>query len=438
MLLALLPSLLWCTASFTSYTYLGATLAERHGPDAVVALFLVYGLGGLAGSQAGGRLADRFGPTLPMVACLAVAVVNQSLLGLADVGVVTLGVALAVWSFTGWATFAPQQSRLLGIEPENGPLVIALNNSTIYLGSAFGAALGGVDGFDQDHAASECHDGIIALVGFLAPQGDAFETLQLAHGLLDTGARFVERFGKERGSILGIGPAWDDREDAALATGRAIGLRITTFVGQCGPWRDVGADVEGGVELCAVAHLAAGEVEGDWQAVKVCFERDFAREPAARTAEGLILLPPFAPAAETCARTTVLSNTCTKCAVLLVSARSWKNASNTPDRLSHLRCHSPRCRGRNLGQLRQNRFQTLFQLPYSLGSARQVRLWTVKKCIASRNLRSSWPGSPRRDCAASNTSSVMLQSFCVIPVSMARLHDTGRPLVRKNPIRESP
>ncbi|MDX8504787.1 hypothetical protein RFM40_05445 [Mesorhizobium sp. VK22E] len=57
---------------------------------------------------------------------------------------ITISTALIVWSFTGWATFAPQQSRLLSIEPENGPLVIALNNSTIYLGSALGAALGGL------------------------------------------------------------------------------------------------------------------------------------------------------------------------------------------------------------------------------------------------------------------------------------------------------
>ena len=142
-LLALLPSLLWCTSNFTFYTYLGAALAERHSPGAIVALFLVYGLGGLAGSQAGGRLADRFGPTLPIAACLTIGALNLAVLGLASANTVTLGLCLAVWSFFGWATFAPQQSRLLGIEPQDGPLVIALNNSTIYLGSAAGAAIGG-------------------------------------------------------------------------------------------------------------------------------------------------------------------------------------------------------------------------------------------------------------------------------------------------------
>jgi hypothetical protein len=102
-------------------------------------------------------------------------------------------------------------------------------------------------------------------------------------------------------------------------------------------------------------------MEGNGQAVKVCLEVDFRGEPAPRTAEGLIFLPPLAPAAETCARTTVLSKNCTTCAVLLVSARSCRNASNTPERLS-----------------RQNRFQMLFQLPNSAGSARQVMLCTVK------------------------------------------------------------
>jgi hypothetical protein len=84
-------------------------------------------------------------------------------------------------------------------------------------------------------------------------------------------------------------------------------------------------------------------------------------EAAARAAERLALLPPFAPAAETWARAVVLSNSWTRCAVWLHSASSWKNASNTPERLS-----------------RQNRFHTLFHLPNSLGSARQVMLCTVK------------------------------------------------------------
>jgi hypothetical protein len=75
--------------------------------------------------------------------------------------------------------------------------------------------------------------------------------------------------------------------------------------------------------------------------------------------------------------------------------------------------------GRIVGVIDEIAFQTLFQLPKSFGRARQVMLWTVKKCTASRNLRSSCPGSPRLDRAASNTSSTIVQSRSVIPVSMA-------------------
>lgn len=88
---------------------------------------------------------------------------------------------------------------------------------------------------------------------------------------------------------------------------------------------------------------------------------DFGRKTAARMAERLTMLPPFAPAAETWARIVVLSKSWTKCAVWLHSASNWKKASNTPERLS-----------------RQNRFHTLFHLPNSLGRARHVMLCTVK------------------------------------------------------------
>lgn len=143
-LLALLPSLLWNTANLTSYTYLGAMLAEHHDPQTVIVLFFVYGVGGLIGSQLGGRLLDRFGVTTPLAFCLAIAAINQALLGISAASTLTTACALAVWSITGWATFAPQQARLINLAPQNSALLIALNHSVIYIGFATGAAIGGV------------------------------------------------------------------------------------------------------------------------------------------------------------------------------------------------------------------------------------------------------------------------------------------------------
>jgi hypothetical protein len=90
---------------------------------------------------------------------------------------------------------------------------------------------------------------------------------------------------------------------------------------------DVGADVERRLELCAVTGLAAGQVEVERVAVEIGLGVDFGRETAARAAERLAMLPPFAPAAETWARAVVLSKNWTKCAVWLQSASNWKNAS---------------------------------------------------------------------------------------------------------------
>jgi hypothetical protein len=102
-------------------------------------------------------------------------------------------------------------------------------------------------------------------------------------------------------------------------------------------------------------------VERERPPIQINLEVDLGRETAARAAQRLTILPPLAPAAETCARTTVESNIWTKWAVWLMAARASKKASNTPAWLS-----------------RQKRFQTEFQFPNASGRARQVILWTQK------------------------------------------------------------
>ena len=180
------------------------------------------------------------------------------------------------------------------------------------------------------------------LCGLLASQRDAFEPLELADKLLDPRTPFVEDLWEAFRAVLCDLPHRDDRHDA-LGSGRtSIALGVVAFVRQRGPWRDVGAELEEQWKLWAVAGLAAGQVKGEWLTVEVGLEVDLGREATARTSERLALLPPFAPAAETWARTVVLSNICTRCAVGLRSANTWKNASKTPLRLS-----------------RENRFQTV-------------------------------------------------------------------------------
>jgi hypothetical protein len=119
--------------------------------------------------------------------------------------------------------------------------------------------------------------------------------------------------------------------------------------------------VQQGLEHRRVGLLAAGDLEGERMAVEIGLQVDLRGKPAPRPAEPVRLGPPFAPAAETWARTTVLSNICTPCAVRLHSASREKKASNTLAR--------PR---------REKRFHTLFHFPNRSGSARHVMLCTAK------------------------------------------------------------
>ena len=130
--------------------------------------------------------------------------------------------------------------------------------------------------------------------------------------MLDTGTTFVEDARKEAGLAACGASVRDHRADCAGTRSLPVAARVVAFVGQHGSRPDIRSDVEQCFELPAVARLATGQMECERLAVEVALEMDLGREPATRTAERLLRLPPLAPAAETCARTTVLSNICTR------------------------------------------------------------------------------------------------------------------------------
>jgi MFS transporter, DHA1 family, inner membrane transport protein len=48
-----------------------------------------------------------------------------------------------VWGVAGFSLAAPQQARLATLAPAQAPLLLSLNGSMIYLGTALGAAVSG-------------------------------------------------------------------------------------------------------------------------------------------------------------------------------------------------------------------------------------------------------------------------------------------------------
>jgi hypothetical protein len=150
------------------------------------------------------------------------------------------------------------------------------------------------------------------------------------HALLDTSAGFIERPGEELRFVFLIGLVRDGWGDAARSRRRAVRLAGVALVTDSGARLNIRADVEQHFEMRRVGSLAAGQIESDDVARGVRLGVDFRGEAAARPSERLRVLPPLAPAADTCACTIVESNIWIRCADELMDASVSKKASNTP------------------------------------------------------------------------------------------------------------
>jgi MFS transporter, DHA1 family, inner membrane transport protein len=142
LLAALTAKTLWATAVNSISLFIAVLFGPRFGADGVVLLFAALGLGGLAGSQLGGRLVDRFGTTRSICYCLAGMILELALLNLMASSFHGTAIALFTLSCFAWALFPALQGFLLQLEPDHSIVVLSLNNSTSYAGLGTGALLG--------------------------------------------------------------------------------------------------------------------------------------------------------------------------------------------------------------------------------------------------------------------------------------------------------
>jgi predicted MFS family arabinose efflux permease len=107
-------------------------------------LLLLFGLGCMAGNFIGGGLSDRYGPRRPTIFCLGTLICD-----LAAIQPTSSSMAAAAVTMTGWgvcmaALFTLQQRRAIAVNPERSNLILAVNNSALYLGASIGAGAGGL------------------------------------------------------------------------------------------------------------------------------------------------------------------------------------------------------------------------------------------------------------------------------------------------------
>src|SRR5579875_898198 len=161
-----------------------------------------------------------------------------------------------------------------------------------------------------------------------------------------------------------------------------------------------------------VVHLAPGQEQSVEPPELVAERVDFRGATAARAADGLVALPPFAPDAERCALTEVLST-------MARSGGSPQSAS-----AANNSCHSPRW------LQRLNRLNSVVRGPYASGTARQRRPSRNRCRMPLITRRSSTRGLPPKcgsnGAIAAHCVSFSQNSSAMIQAPLPSLNQTRR------------
>jgi predicted MFS family arabinose efflux permease len=138
-------TLLYFIAIFSVFAYVGPVLQALNPMNSaqLSATLAVFGLAGVGGTLMGGWATDRFGALRTMRVQLAVLVGMMCLLPLTRGNVPATMAVLVAWGIAGFGLMAPQQSRLASLSPAQAPLLLSLNGSMLYVGTALGAVISG-------------------------------------------------------------------------------------------------------------------------------------------------------------------------------------------------------------------------------------------------------------------------------------------------------
>lgn len=147
--LILTVSLLAAVSSLGLYTYIAPIMANDSfgGISNITPWLWVWGIGGVLGSFLIGPIADRVsGPKLVAIIMLMLTVSLAALPFSAGINAWLAMVPIAIWGAVGWALQVPQNNQLISAREGigGGNVAVALNESALYLGSAIGAAAGGL------------------------------------------------------------------------------------------------------------------------------------------------------------------------------------------------------------------------------------------------------------------------------------------------------
>lgn len=142
---ALLLTLLYFIAIFVVFSYIGPVLQALlpMSTERLSITLALFGVAGVVGTLVGGWANDRFGAHRTLTVQLAVLALMMALVPLTRGSYAALLATFLAWGIAGFGMMSPQQSRLATLAPAQAPILLSLNTSMLYFGTALGAAVGG-------------------------------------------------------------------------------------------------------------------------------------------------------------------------------------------------------------------------------------------------------------------------------------------------------
>ncbi len=138
-------TLVWFTASFGLFTYLGEFFHVSFALpiDRIALVFSAYGLVGVIATRLGARFIDAIGTKRAVM--FGISAFGLAALGLAwaRVSLPLAVLDLVVWASGIWFGFPAQQTIISELVPASRGAVMAFNNSALYFGAALGPAVAG-------------------------------------------------------------------------------------------------------------------------------------------------------------------------------------------------------------------------------------------------------------------------------------------------------
>ena len=140
-----LRTLLFFIAIFSVFAYVGPVLLALNAmsPAQLAGVLAIFGMAGVVGTLLGGWANDRFGSLLTIRVQLSVLLCMMCILPLTQGHLLATVATMVLWGLAGFGLTAPQQSRLLSLAPSQAPMLLSLNSSMLYMGTALGAIVGG-------------------------------------------------------------------------------------------------------------------------------------------------------------------------------------------------------------------------------------------------------------------------------------------------------